>query len=358
MLAVKIAILIGLFVYKTQHYPRWQYQHLLVDYHFGFTKRALIGALASFAFPKVPLWAVFAIGGGVWLATLGLFVATFRRMFGFDARYLPLFVFMAASPFFFANFMQNIGYTDIYGCAFALVFLLLPARSFWYVVSACIGGMVLILVHHIQTLMYVPTIGAIVIARYYLAQPRRPSQIVAGILLTLPVAALLIIAQFAGSPAVPQTEFEAHMFSRMAGPTYTIDANIWYQGARDELGGTGRVLKSNLLRIPIYLLILAAHLPLIAYFRRLVGALDAALHRHLAWLAVVLISFAYLMIFVFVSDYSRWVSNWTVCMMLLIFAIRNLPASLPVAPVADNAGTRRLGWIVTALPRIGTTIPF
>ena len=66
--------------------PYVPYIHLLVDYHFGFTKRALIGAVVSLFTAKVPVWLVFALGGAVWLITLALFVKLFRRTFGFDER--------------------------------------------------------------------------------------------------------------------------------------------------------------------------------------------------------------------------------------------------------------------------------
>ncbi len=131
MLAVNIAVLIGVFLYKLPREPYVPYIHLLVDYHFGFTKRALIGAVVSLFFDKVPVWLVFALSGAVWLITLALFVKLFRRTFGFDEVNLPLFVFMAGSPFFLKNFMHTLGHFDIYGCAFAIGLLLIPARSIW-----------------------------------------------------------------------------------------------------------------------------------------------------------------------------------------------------------------------------------
>src|SRR5450432_4069960 len=94
MLAVNVAILIGVFLYKVTLPPYVPYIHLLVDYHFGFVKRALIGA-------------VFALSGAVWLITLGLFIKLFRKTFGFDEKHMPLFVFMAGSPFFLKNFMHT-----------------------------------------------------------------------------------------------------------------------------------------------------------------------------------------------------------------------------------------------------------
>src|SRR3954454_19295085 len=105
MLAVNAAVFIGVFFYKITRAPYVPYIHLLVDYHFGFTKRALIGAVVSLFFSKVPVWLGFALRGAVWLITLGLFVKLFRRTFGFNDEQMPLFVFMAGSPFFFKNFM-------------------------------------------------------------------------------------------------------------------------------------------------------------------------------------------------------------------------------------------------------------
>src|ERR1700677_754776 len=162
MLAVNVAVVIGVFLYKITREPYVPYIHLLVDYHFGFTKRALIGAVAGLLFSKVPVWLVFALGGGVWLITLGLFLRLFQRTFGFDNEHMPLFMFMAGSPFFLKNFMHTLGHFDIYGCALAICLLLMPARSLAFVISAALGSMILILIHHIHLRMYVPTIAVIV----------------------------------------------------------------------------------------------------------------------------------------------------------------------------------------------------
>src|SRR5580692_4025482 len=170
MLAVNVAVLIGVFLYKITLPPYVPYIHLVVDYHFGFTKRALIGAVVSLFTAKVPVWLVFALSGTVWLITAGLFIKLFRRTFGFDDAQLPLFVFMAGSPFFLKNFMYTLGHFDIYGCAFAIGLLLVPARSVGFVVLAAALSMILILIHHIHLLMYVPTIAVIVVLRYYLVQ--------------------------------------------------------------------------------------------------------------------------------------------------------------------------------------------
>src|SRR6266581_8676998 len=93
MLAINIAVVFGVFLHKVSLAPYVPYIHLLVDYHFGFTKRALIGAVVGLFTAKVPVWLVFALAGAVWLITAGMFVKLFRRTFGFDEKHLPLFIF-------------------------------------------------------------------------------------------------------------------------------------------------------------------------------------------------------------------------------------------------------------------------
>jgi hypothetical protein len=133
MLAVDAVIAIGgilstVFV-DSPRYPG--YMHLLVTYHFGFVRRALIGTILSAFIDKVPLWYVYAIATVAWLVALALFVAAFRKAFGFKQQNFSLFVFMIGSPFFFKNFAIALGHFDIYGCIWALVALLIPASSLY-----------------------------------------------------------------------------------------------------------------------------------------------------------------------------------------------------------------------------------
>src|ERR1700754_1031034 len=89
MLVVNVAVCIGVFWHKVLLPPFVPYIHLLVDYHFGFIKRALIGAIVSLFTDKVPVWLVFALAGTVWLITLALFARLFQQPFGFDEKNLP-----------------------------------------------------------------------------------------------------------------------------------------------------------------------------------------------------------------------------------------------------------------------------
>jgi len=362
MLAVNIAVLIGVFLYKLPREPYVPYIHLLVDYHFGFTKRALIGAVVSLFFAKVPVWLVFALSGAVWLITLALFVKLFRRTFSFDDANLPLFVFMAGSPFFLKNFMHTLGHFDIYGCAFAIGLLLIPARSIWFVVLAAAASMILILIHHIHLLMYVPTIAAIVVLRYYLVQgvTRRTASV--GIAATLAVGLLFFVAQFWGSLAVPETEFVRYLQGRMADPIRTNLLSfsfIWYQSLAQEIRDTWLRMPSNLLGMPVFALLIWLHAPLWKYFAGLIRSLTDPLHRRIVIAAIVAVSAAYLVMFAIVFDYSRWVSNWAVCMFLILHAVKTLPASRDVPPISsDDRKTTILGAIVTLIPRVGIVRPF
>jgi hypothetical protein len=334
----------------------------LVDYHFGFTKRALIGAAVALFFSKVPVWLVLALSGGVWLITLGLFIELFRRTFGFDDKHMPLFVFMAGSPFFLKNFMFTLGHFDIYGCALAIGLLLVPARSIAFVLSAALASMVLILIHHIHLLMYVPTIAVIVVLRYYLVQGVTRQNAIVGIGAMACVGLLFLAAQFWGTIPVPQDEFVHYLQSRMADPSRTnllSFSYIWYQPLSREIHDTWQRMPSNLLGVPVFALLIWLHVPLWKYFAELIRSLSSELHRRVVIASIVAVSLAYLVIFATVFDYSRWISNWAVCMFLILHAVKTLPVSRDVPPIAtDDSKTTYLGWIVTLIPRVGIVRPF
>jgi hypothetical protein len=362
MLAVNGVVLIGVFLHKIAREPYVPYIHLLVDYHFGFTKRALIGAIVSLLFAKVPVWLVFALSGAVWLITLGLFIKLFRRTFGFDDVHMPLFVFMAGSPFFLKNFMHTLGHFDIYGCAFAICLLLVPARSIAFVLLAALASMILILIHHIHLLMYVPTIAVIVVLRYYLLQGLNRQNAVAGTAAIACIGLLFFAAQFRGSLAVPKAEFVQYLQGRMADPTRTnllSFSYIWYQPLSREIHDTWERMPSNLLGIPVFALLIWLHAALWKYFISLIESLTEDSHRRLVIAGIVAVSATYLIMFAIVFDYSRWISNWAVCMFLILHAVKNLPGSKQVPLISTNdPKTTLFGWIATLIPRVGIVRPF
>lgn len=362
LLAINVAVLVGVFVHKIQLPPYVPYIHLLVDYHFGFIKRALIGAILALFTAKVPVWLVFALGGAAWLVTLALYARLFQKNFGFTAKTLPLFVFTAGSPFFLKNFMHTLGHFDIYGCALSIVLLLMPAGSLLFVATAALFSIILVLIHHIHLLMYVPTIITIVVIRYYLSHGCNRGNVAFGVVALAAISALFFAAQFLGTMPVPEADFVAYLKGRMADPSRTDllqFAYIWYQPLAKEISDTWGRLPHNILGVPVFALLIWLHTPLWRYLTSLIGSLANEAHRRLIVAALIGVSFAYLVMFAMVFDYSRWISNWAVCMFLILHAVKMLPAKQEAALIpAEDRNTNIFGLIVTLIPRVGIIRPF
>ena len=118
-------------------------------------------------------------------------------------------------------------------------------------------------------------------------------------------------------------------------------------------------MPSNLLGVPVFALLIWLHTPLWRYFAGLVRSLAEDLHRRIVIAGIAAVSAAYLVMFAIVFDYSRWISNWAVCLFLILHAVKALPASQAVPPISGNdRKTTILGWIVTLIPRVGIVRPF
>ena len=362
MLAVNVAVFIGVFWHKILLPPFVPYIHLLVDYHFGLVKRALIGAIVSLFTQKVPVWLVFALSGAVWLITAGLFVKLFRRTFGFDDAHLPLFIFTAGSPFFLKNFMHTLGHFDIYGCLFAIVLLLVPAHSTGFVLLAALFSIILVLIHHIHLLMYVPSIAVIVVLRHYLAVGFNRANIAVGVASLIALGVLFMALQFWGTIPLPEADFVAYLKTRMADPSRTDllgFSYIWYQPLATEVSDTWARMPSNILGVPVFALLIWLHTPLWRYFFDLIRWLASDVHQRIVVAGIIGVSAAYLIMFAMVFDYSRWISNWAVCLFLILHAVKALPSSQAVPSIPGNdRKTTMLGWIVTLIPRVGIVRPF
>ena len=320
MLAINVAVVVGVFIHKILLPPYVPYIHLLVDYRFhllvdyrfGFIKRALIGTIVSLFATKVPVWLVFALGGAIWLVTFVLFVELFRRTFGLERANLPLFVFMAGSPFFLKNFMHSLGHFDICGCVLAIVLLLMPSGSIPYVALAALFSVGLILIHHIHFLMYVPTIVVIVVIRNYLAHGLRRSQVAFGIAALAAVSALFLAAQFRGTMPLPEADFVQYLKGRMSDPSRTDllqFSYIWYQPLAKEIADTWLWMPHNILGIPVFALLIWLHTPVWRYFAAMIRSLASETHRQLIVAALIGVSLAYLVMFTMVFDLLRGSRN-------------------------------------------------
>ena len=100
-------------------------------------------------------------------------------------------------------------------------------------------------------------------------------------------------------------------------------------------------MPSNLLGVPVFALLIWLHAPLWRYFADLIRSLSDQWHRRIVIAAIVAVSAAYLVMFAIVFDYSRWISNWAVCMFLILHAVKTLPASreVPLIPSDDPKTT-------------------
>lgn len=361
MIAVDFAIVPALFFYKLFYSaPQIAYIHLLATYHFGFARRALVGTIVSWFSDRVPIWYVYAIGGAAWLAAFILFVIAFRRIFGLREKTFPLFVFVTGSPFFLKNFMYAIGYFDIYGCVLALIALLIPVSSV-YPLAIASGCVCLIVMHHIHFLLYVPTIGFIALVRYGLLPGMSTRKVAYGLIVALALSVVFVATAFFGRMPVSEETFLDYVRARASDPLDSSGVNIWYSTIAQEIEATWRIMWRNSARIPIYAALIAVHIPIARYLKSLICDLSIPFHRTISIAAIIAISVGYLVICAVVFDYSRWVSNWAVCMFLVVLAVRLLPSKsterdFPIQP--DKHTNLVLAWIVTVIPRVGITKPF
>jgi hypothetical protein len=360
MIAVDILIGIATLIVKIeQHQPNLQYAQLLATYQFGIMRRALVGeiwALLTGGGP-VPVHDVFVLGGSVIAITIVLFILAFRSIFRFSEDSLPVFVYTFGSPFWFKNFVFSIGYFDIYGCLVALLALILAVNAFYMPIVGVLC-VLLLLVHHIHFFLYLPAIAAIVLVRHRVARKWDLQFAIWVVAISLIcVAALLYLALIVRPPVSPEQFLEA-LQSRATGP-FDRSVVIWYSTIPEEIGKVMFLLSHNLERVPIYGVLFLLHAPLFAYFSRLLRELADRTDRLIIVASVVGITLSYLVIFIVAYDYSRWVSNWAVCMMLLMFALKTLPSrASPMPPIARTPRNAVLAWCVTICPRVGVTYPF
>src|SRR5206468_6741161 len=169
--------------------------------------------------------------------------------------------------------------------------------SLVFVATAALFSIMLMLIHHIHLLMYVPTIITIVVIRHYLSHSVTRTNVAFGLVALLCVSALFFAAQFLGTMPIPEADFVAYLKTRMADPSRTDllqFSYIWYQPLAKEVADTWGRLPHNILGVPVFALLIWLHMPLWRYFAGLIGALANDMHRRLIVAELAGISFAYL----------------------------------------------------------------
>jgi hypothetical protein len=207
----------------------------------------------------------------------------------------------------------------------------------------------------------VPTIVVIVVIRNYLAHGLRRSQVAFGIAALAAVSALFLAAQFRGTMPLPEADFVQYLKGRMSDPSRTDllqFSYIWYQPLAKEIADTWLWMPHNIL-VPVFALLIWLHTPVWRYFAAMIRSLASETHRQLIVAALIGVSLAYLVMFTMVFDYSRWISNWAVCMFLILHAVKTLPTTQQVPPIPiDDRNTNIFGLVITLIPRVGIVRPF
>src|SRR5262245_13361997 len=117
MLACNVVIVVAVLIYKIcKHDPQLEYARLLATYQFGVIRRAVVGQARSRFRALVPATDVLVLGLSLILITIAVFVFASTSIFGFSREKLPLFSYMAGSPFLFNKFIFRIGQFDVLGC--------------------------------------------------------------------------------------------------------------------------------------------------------------------------------------------------------------------------------------------------
>src|SRR3569833_875291 len=116
---------------------------------------------------------------------------------------------------------------------------------------------------------------------------------------------------------IPEADFVAYLKTRMADPSRTDllqFAYIWYQPLAKEVADTWGRLPHNILGVPVFALLIWLQMPLWRFNANLIGALASERHRRLVKTTQNNNKHTNVVMFAMVFDYSRWISNWAVCM--------------------------------------------
>jgi hypothetical protein len=343
--------------------PDSEYVHRLVTYADGLIRRALVGEIYSWFLSVVPPGLVRVEGLAVVAMSLGLFAVLFRRLLpGRGVAIVLVACFLIGSPLLFKNFIGNLGKFDAWGAMVAMLAVLLPLRSrtiglIWAL------SVVLLLMHHLHATIYIPTIYGILLVRMVAVRGGFDPADVA----VLAVSVALLAAVFYGLlvfgvPALPRAEFLEAMRERSLQPFPDLHASMWYSSIGQEITGMLGILPHQVVRLPIYVVFVAMHLPVIAFFWRRLAPLHVT-HRatyQAVILAGIVIVGGFLATNIVTFDYARHLGNMALCFTLLA-AAAILATTGPITDASDiepdSKPTLIAAATVAAVPWIGTVFP-
>jgi hypothetical protein len=361
MIACDVVIGIVVLIGKVhQHTPKLEYAILLANYQFGLIRRGLAGQFWTFLTPGrlVSPGDAYLLGGVLVVLTIVAFLLVFGSIFRYSTENLPLLAMTFGSPFWFKNFIVTTGYFDLLGCLVALIALVLPLQAFYLPVVGVLC-VILLFIHHLHFLLYIPAILLIALLRHRARGTSLPSVALRLGLVAAVISLTFVYLAIIVRPSVPPDVFLEGLRARGHDPVEGGVLKLWFSTIAEEMRDTMDSLPKNLKRVPVYGVLIWLHAPLYAYARQMVRTLSSELDRLCVLVGVVAITLGYFVICAVVFDYARWVSNWAVCMMLVMFAVRPLPSNEPMAvPIAPTRRNAAFAWALTFIPRVGTVMPF
>jgi hypothetical protein len=339
------------------HDMGYLYLEYLADYDLGFIRRGLVPELLSWIAPRLTWFDVKVFAVVLALSTLIAYGAAYAIRFGLRRNEWPLLVVAVASPCVFKNFAYDFARLDGVGFIVACLALALPLGRF-YVPALALLSAVLLLVHEALLLTCLPAIATIAVLRKMAAPPVPMRSWWPDFIAVVAVLAVFGLIYRFGNAGVPPDVFLAHLHSRAVDPFYDR-IFIWYSSVADNVAAAAQseYLRAQLRSIPLYLLIIAVHVPLLMWVRGLIR------DEHIRGAAALLcgagaVTLGFCVIAVISHDRARFFAQWIAYLVLVALAVRPpqssgddlAPLRTPVAVAA--------AWAMTVMPRVGLMTPF
>jgi hypothetical protein len=340
-----------------------EYAHRLVSYDHGLIRRGLVGEIYSLFVSRVSPWAVDVEGFVTVMVAIFLGWMVFTRTFRVvPAQKLAIACFVFGSPFLFKNYLGTLGKFDVLGACVAMLAALLPLRAYTFLLVGVLSA-VLLLVHHINATLFVPAIYGVLLIRALAASwlPTRTLILIVTCSLAALAALFFALAIFA-DPSVSQEEFRGLMRSHATAPVPDWVASMWFSTFAEEIKKTRLMFSINIVRLPVYFILIAVHWPIIRFARRRLAASalanQASARAFQLVLAVILASYIVTMIVAF--DYARFVSDLAFCLVLLT-AVQISSVAGPITDASDfrfnDTRVILLAVVVSAIPWVGMITP-
>jgi hypothetical protein len=297
-----------------------EYVHRAVNYDHGFVRRGLVGEIYSW-FVTVVREPVFHLEALLTCAAaLGLGGLLFQRAMRLkQPERLAFACLVFGSPLLFKNFLGNLGKFDVLGACVAMLACVLPVRiSTLLLVGVLSAG--LLLIHHINATLFVPTIYGVLLLRAIASSPAVAKRVSLVAAVSLAALAVLFIAlMLFANPSLRPAEFQSFLQSRSMVELPGGIHRIWYSTLREDMDKTRGMFLHNVLRLPIYLAIVLVHWPLIRLgLKRLKQQrLESPVAAKVFPVVLSVVLAGYVVTFAIAYDYARFVADAAFCLVLL-----------------------------------------